>query len=124
MKLYNFVAEEYESVVFVGNAAEIKCLYKALTRREKSGKDWFCRAFTDFPIFNESRLYALEIDESGEFCVLGEGTIARFFYEGWLSLRHDCGDCAPHVKGRVTIDEDEDEDEIDLFPDCEVDLEF
>ena len=83
MKKYNCE----DSVIFVGEAEEIKALYKSL--RRNSG--YYCSLYEYYPIFNPNKLYGLDLNwyvsDSGHysyFAVINSDTLARLFNDGLM----------------------------------------
>lgn len=64
-----------EEVMFVGNAKDIKSLYKALNRGYKKGSCDWAPLYLDSPRFNPYKFYGLLLDEEGcYFHVISEHT--------------------------------------------------
>lgn len=77
------IYDENDYILFVGESAEIKALYRVLLKHDEK----FCPVYTgDFPKFNAERMYGIEVKRmnhgfSYEFNVVGESAVCRFLYE-------------------------------------------
>lgn len=70
-----FDGMDYESTFYIGEASEIKSLYKALLRNEHHN---LIPTFINFPIFNENKYYALEINHNiNRFSIVNSDTMLR-----------------------------------------------
>lgn len=75
-----------ESTYLVGEATEIKALYKSITRAAKNGNTGLCPRFLDFPVFNENRrIYALCVDFAGYVTVINSDTMLSLILSGDVS---------------------------------------
>lgn len=79
MKKYIFNDEE--TILIIGTAREIRSLYKAMLKRE------FYPVFSDFPKFNDSKLYGIAYQGSADsfedgFRVVSERTCLEMILEG------------------------------------------
>lgn len=79
-------SEDYfECNMFVGEADEIKSLYKTLNRHYD--KCHYYPLFTDFPKFNTSKLYGLEIDEDCSFTIINSDVLSRMLLDNEINKK-------------------------------------
>lgn len=76
-----------DSVIFVGEADEIKALYKSLRRNG----GYYCSFYADYPTLNPNKLYGLDLNyyvsDTGHysyFAVINSDTLARLFNDGLM----------------------------------------
>lgn len=73
--------EVEDSIVFVGEYADIKGIYKSLRRAAREGRSDILPTFTDHTKFNKTRIYGLIIEDDRFEIVTGD-TAFRLVFGG------------------------------------------
>lgn len=77
---------ESEFTLYVGTADEIKSLYKALYRNEKNK---YCPlySYTDFPKFNQYKMYGLDVNEkTGFYTVINQEITIEYLIDNKICV--------------------------------------
>lgn len=84
-----YFAPEFNSELYVSSATRIKALYKALVRANNNRNTELEPLYPkEFPLFNEAKLYGLEIDyDAGKFIVVSSDTVLGMI----TGVRHENG---------------------------------
>ena len=78
MKQYLLNGEEEFYILYVGEAQEVKTVYRSMLKAWLRGATNFSNAYCDFPKFNYSRCYGLLINETEmTFHVVSSDTALR-----------------------------------------------
>lgn len=83
MKKFTFYGNDegyFEFKVITGRADEVKALYKSLTRHYDVCNYW--NLFSEFPKFNNSKLYGLQINEDDSFFIINSRCLTRLLMSG------------------------------------------
>lgn len=79
-KYYN---ENSDSVVYAGETADIKAMYKSIVRNKNTD---LMPLFSGSPRFSDSkRVYGLNIDESGHITIINSDCLAAMILDGDLT---------------------------------------
>ena len=84
-----YFAPEFNSELYVSSATRIKLIYKALVRGGKNGNTELEPLYPKvFPLFDETKLYGLEIDyDSKKFVIVSSDTVLGMI----TGVRHETG---------------------------------
>ena len=67
--------------VYVGEAAEISAMYKALCRASEKQVTEYFPSFVDMPKYNPEKIYGIEVEVNGCFTIISEHVVAYLFKE-------------------------------------------